>query len=251
MEDWKWNATLSGAPQGGVVSPILSNIYLHKLDEFVETVLVPQYTRGEVRVRNPAYQKARWALTKARRRGDREEARKLRKELRRLPAVDACDPGYRRLRYSRYADDHLLGFTGPKAEAEAIKGRLAAFLRDELALELSAEKTLVTHARSNAARYLGYEIIVQQALWGRVPGRRPVLPARHGSAGYPWCARKRRPLSTVLPRTRSAIRGRSWSAGSWLGGASCAGSRGGWSSTRSGSSPASGNPVQASPHGRH
>ncbi len=61
LEDWKWNATLSGAPQGGVVSPVLSNIYLHKLDEFVGTVLVPQYTRGEVRRPNPAYQEVRWA----------------------------------------------------------------------------------------------------------------------------------------------------------------------------------------------
>src|SRR5216683_1616766 len=46
LEDWAWHATLSGAPQGGVASPILSNIYLHRLDYFVETVLIPQYTRG-------------------------------------------------------------------------------------------------------------------------------------------------------------------------------------------------------------
>ncbi len=172
LEDWKWNATLSGAPQGGVVSPVLSNIYLHKLDKFVGTILIPQYTRGEVRSPNPAYQEVRLALAKARRRGDREEARKLRQELRRLPAGDTYDPGYRRLRYSRYADDHLLGFTGPKAEAEAIKAQLAGFLRDELKLELSAEKTLVTHARSHAARYLGYEIVVQHADSKVTGGRR-------------------------------------------------------------------------------
>ena len=55
LEDWKYHETLSGCPQGGVVSPILSNIYLHKLDEFVETVLIPEYTRGSVRKRNPEY----------------------------------------------------------------------------------------------------------------------------------------------------------------------------------------------------
>ena len=73
------------------------------------------------------------------------------------------DPGYRRLRYVRYADDHLLGFTGPKAEAEQIRQRLAAFLRDELKLELNQDKTLITHARTGAARFLGYEITTQHA----------------------------------------------------------------------------------------
>jgi hypothetical protein len=89
--------------------------------------------------------------------------RQLRRRQRSLPWGDPNDPGYRRLRYSRYADDHLLGFAGPKSEAEQIKARLAAFLRDELRLELSQAKTLVTHARTQAARYLGYEIIVQHA----------------------------------------------------------------------------------------
>ena len=71
------------------------------------------------------------------------------------------DPGYRRLRYIRYADDHILGFTGPKAEAEQIKAALAAFLRETLALELNQSKTLITHARTRAARFLGYDITVQ------------------------------------------------------------------------------------------
>jgi hypothetical protein len=78
-----------------------------------------------------------------------------------MPSQDTHDPGYRRLRYVRYADDHLLGFTGPKAEAEEVKQRLAQFLREELKLELSQEKTLITHARTGAARFLGYDITVQ------------------------------------------------------------------------------------------
>ena len=73
------------------------------------------------------------------------------------------DPGYRRLRYVRYADDILLGFTGPKAEAEEIKRRLAQFLQEDLKLELSETKTLITHARTSAARFLGYEITTQHA----------------------------------------------------------------------------------------
>jgi group II intron reverse transcriptase/maturase len=179
LEDWLWNATLSGAPQGGVVSPILSNIYLDRLDTFVETVLLPEYTRGVRRKRNPAYHRVQGALGRARNRGDHAAMRALRQQLRSLPTQDPRDPGYRRLRYLRYADDTLLGFAGPKAEAEEIKQRLTRFLRDDLKLELSEEKTLITHARSGAARFLGYEITVQHADRKLVRGRRLV----NGSVG--------------------------------------------------------------------
>jgi group II intron reverse transcriptase/maturase len=174
LEDWVWGATLSGAPQGGVASPILSNIYLHKLDVFVEKVLIAEYTRGGRRARNPAYLEVANLLAKARRRGDRAQARMLRRRLRSLPSADPNDPAYRRLRYIRYADDHLLGFTGPKAEAEEIKQRLAAFLREDLKLELSHNKTLITHARTRAARFLGYEINVQHNSSKATRGRRAV-----------------------------------------------------------------------------
>ena len=137
LEDWQYRETLSGSPQGGVVSPILSNIYLDKLDEFVEQVLIPQTHQGK----SPQAQSANTGGSTtgdggARQRGDRAAARELLRQMRPLPCGDPMDPGYRRLRYCRYADDHLLGFTGPKAEAEEIKDQLAAFLRDELALEL-------------------------------------------------------------------------------------------------------------------
>jgi group II intron reverse transcriptase/maturase len=163
LEDWEWNATLSGAPQGGVASPVLSNIYLDRLDRFVETVLIPHYTRGKRRAHNPVRNVVGKALGRARERRDRAEARRLRKQMRGLPYGNPRDPGYRRLRYVRFADDHILGFTGPKAEAEEIKQRLAQFLRDELKLELSEEKTLVTHGRTQAATFLGYEITVQHS----------------------------------------------------------------------------------------
>jgi len=163
LEDWRWNATLSGAPQGGVASPVLSNIYLDRLDKFVEQQLLPVYSRGRLRRPNPAYEQVENAIARACRRGDREAVRALRRHRRTLPSQDPNDPDYRRLRYVRYADDWLLGFAGPKREAEEVKSRIGAFLRDELKLELSDSKTLITHATTGAARFLGYEIRAQHA----------------------------------------------------------------------------------------
>src|ERR1039458_2518475 len=174
LEDWVWNATLSGAPQGGVLSPCLSNIYLNRLDTFVETVLMPEYTRGVRRTPNPEHRRITNGIYRARKRGDHATVRALRKQQRSLPVLDPSDPGYRRLRYTRYADDILLGFTGPKTEAEEIKRRLAQFLQDELRLELSKEKTLITHARTSAARFLGYEITIQHDDRKITAGRRSV-----------------------------------------------------------------------------
>jgi retron-type reverse transcriptase len=109
LEEWRWHQTLSGAPQGGVCSPILSNISLDKLDTFVQTVLLPKYTRGKRRAKNPAYQTIENAIARAKRRGDRQAVRVLRKQRRKLPSQDPQDPNYRRLRYVRYADDWVLG----------------------------------------------------------------------------------------------------------------------------------------------
>jgi group II intron reverse transcriptase/maturase len=161
LEEWQWHETLSGAPQGGVCSPILSNIYLDKLDKFVDTVLFPKYNREKRRGKNPAYQQIENAIARAKRRGDRQAVRALRKQRRKLPSQDPQDPTYRRLRYVRYADDWALGFSGPKAEAEEIKRDIRDFLRKTLKLELSAEKTLITHVRTCAAKFLGYEIVSQ------------------------------------------------------------------------------------------
>ena len=162
MEDWTYNQTLSGVPQGGIVSPILSNILLDKLDKFVENVLIPHYTRGSKRKINPEYDKLRNDSRNQRRKGNTEKAEELRKHSQTLPSVMTNDPDYRRLKYVRYADDFVLGFVGPRSEAEEIKQQLRTFLREELKLELSEEKTLITHAVSEAARFLGYEVTVLQ-----------------------------------------------------------------------------------------
>jgi group II intron reverse transcriptase/maturase len=157
-EDWNFHPSLSGTPQGGTVSPVLSNIYLDKLDKFVESTLIPEYTKGDKRGRNPAYGQVANQLQTARRQGDLERVRALKKELRKYPSKTPDDPGYRRLRYIRYADDFLFGFAGPFEEANQIKDKVASFLQTELQLTLSAEKTLITHAQTGRARFLGYEI---------------------------------------------------------------------------------------------
>jgi hypothetical protein len=151
---------------------VLSNIYLHKLDEFAEKELIPRHTRGRYRKTNTAYEAMKDRRRRARKHGDREQARELLKQMRAIPALNPVDPGYRRLRYIRYADDHLLGFTGPKAEAEQIKAELAAFLRETLGLELNQDKTLITHARTQRARFLGYDITVQHSNTKITSGRR-------------------------------------------------------------------------------
>ena len=92
-----------------------------------------------------------------------EEARKLSQQAQSIPSRDPNDPNFRRLWYVRYADDFLLGVVGSKSEALDIKQKIATFLRDELKLELSDEKTLVTHARDECAKFLGYEIHILHA----------------------------------------------------------------------------------------
>src|SRR5580698_8972979 len=93
LEDWEYHDTLSGVPQGGTVSPILSNIYLHKLDEFVEQELIPQYTRGTRRKADPDYKRMHRQMASAWARGDRAAARDLRKRLHAVPYGDPMDPG--------------------------------------------------------------------------------------------------------------------------------------------------------------
>ena len=143
------------------MSPILANVYLDQLDRFVEGVLLPDHNRGRQRKRNREYQRLDSKAKYLRRTGRAKEAATVRPLMRSLPYNDTHDPDYRRLRYIRYADDFLLGFTGPKDEADEIKARIGGFLRDNLKLELSDAKTLITHGRTEAAWFLGYEVVVQ------------------------------------------------------------------------------------------
>jgi group II intron reverse transcriptase/maturase len=161
LEQWTYRPTLSGTPQGGIVSPLLANIYLDRLDRFVEETLIPEFNRGKVRRTNPVHRRLTYELKKLKAKGaDEATQRAIRRQMRDAGIGDAFDPDYRRLRYIRYADDFLLGLAGPREEAEEIKERIGAFLRDTLKLEMSPEKTLITHAGTEKARFLGYDITV-------------------------------------------------------------------------------------------
>lgn len=160
LEDWRYHETLSGAPQGGILSPLLSNIYLNRLDRYVETTLLPVYNRGDRRRPYLPYMRLHKAVWKLEKKGQREGTRPMRRQLQQLPSRDPNDPDYRRLHYLRYADDWLLGFTGTRREAEDIKDKVGRFLGHRLKLELSEQKTLITHGRTEPARFLGYDIVV-------------------------------------------------------------------------------------------
>ena len=166
MEDWKWHGTYSGTPQGGIISPLLANIYLDVFDKWVEKELMPLYNRGRSeqggRKRNPKYRHYDHKRRQAKKKGNAEAYKEFGKLMKSVPSVIE-DDNFRKLEYIRYADDFLLSFAGPKSEAEEIKGHIRNFLENELGLELSDEKTLINHARSEKARFLGYDLCVMQS----------------------------------------------------------------------------------------
>ncbi len=157
IEDCSFKESELGSPQGGVLSPLLANIYLNELDRFVGG-LMAEYERGEKRKVNPEYERlrSRWRLARAS--GRVKEAVALRKAMRLTATIDNMDDNVVRVRYVRYADDWCVFIIGSKALAMEIKDRIEAFLRDSLHLELSPTKTHVTNLAHERIRFLGYEI---------------------------------------------------------------------------------------------
>jgi len=168
---WKYRHSYSGTPQGGIVSPILANIYLHELDRFME-VETEAFNRGNGRADNPPHKRIMDRLRNRRKKvralgnDDKEspkrqhliaEIKELTRTMRTLPSGDPMDPGYRRLNYARYADDFLIGVIGSKADAAAVLARIRAFLKDTLHLDVSEEKTGIVKATAGA-RFLGYDV---------------------------------------------------------------------------------------------
>lgn len=175
LETWTYHPTMSGTPQGAVVSPLLSNIYLHPFDQFVTQSLIPKYKCGQRRRTNRAYQHICYRLYCIKGKPEyTAEYKTLKKKQRSMPSKDPYDSNYRRLWYVRYADDFLLGYIGSRQEAEQIKVHIADWLQDNLKLTLSDSKTLITHATDKPARFLGYDVINQQCNTKHTKGVRSI-----------------------------------------------------------------------------
>ena len=169
VEDWTFHNTYSGMPQGGIVSPILANIYLDKLDKYVKEY-IRHFDMGTKRrpgkESNDLANERKRTVRKLKKVKDGTEKAALVARLKAIeqeraafPNGDEMDESYRRLKYIRYADDFILGVIGSKEEAQRIKEDIKSFLSASLALELSEEKTLITHT-GKSAKFLGYEITV-------------------------------------------------------------------------------------------
>lgn len=174
MEDWVYHNTYSGTPQGSLISPILANIYLNELDVFMAKY-AESFNCGKGRKINPAYKmpldvrrgKQEWLkrnsakISEEKRQKVMAEIRELNNYLSTVPYSDPMDTGYKRVVYVRYADDFLIGVIGSKEDAKQVKTDVGEFIKEQLHLEMSPEKTLITHG-NDFARFLGYLVTVSR-----------------------------------------------------------------------------------------
>jgi group II intron reverse transcriptase/maturase len=158
-----------GTPQGSVVSPLLANIVLHELDKYVMEEIVATNTVGRRRRTNPVYNKIA-VIRDPRKKYSYEATPQERKDaldlMRRVPRMDPYDPNYRRAMYVRYADDFVVLFEGPKAEAEIIKQKIGSFLAHNTGLELNDAKTVITNVKEGF-KFLGATIVKPQETGSR------------------------------------------------------------------------------------
>ncbi|WP_285023685.1 reverse transcriptase domain-containing protein [Lactococcus garvieae] len=168
LENWQYHKTYSGTPQGGILSPLLANIYLHELDKFV-LQLKKKFDQESPERITPEYRELHNEIKRISHRlkkleGEEKvkvllEYQEKRKRLTTLPCTSQTN---KVLKYVRYADDFIISVKGSKKDCQWIKEQLKLFIHNKLKMELSEEKTLITHS-SQAARFLGYDIRVRRS----------------------------------------------------------------------------------------
>nr|AOC61484.1 putative reverse transcriptase and intron maturase [Rhexinema sarcinoideum] len=154
--------------QRSIISPILFNIYLSPLDEFIE-MLKKKYEKIEKkRQTTKEYNSNAISIARQKKKIDNCNDLKTRKELvttlNKLKTERVKIKAYKddsiliRIQYVRYADDWVVGITGPKSTAESIRQEIAQFLKEKLNFDLNLEKTKITYLKKNMGFFLGYQL---------------------------------------------------------------------------------------------
>lgn len=149
---------ITGTPQGGIISPLLANIYLNELDHFMEMTKL-EIDCGTRRKDNKQYTRLSYLKHRELKKGNIFQAKELNRQMKKISSVDNMDSNFRRIKYVRYADDFLILIHGSKALATELKNKVAQLLSEKLHLELSPEKTLITNPLKDKVRFLGYDIL--------------------------------------------------------------------------------------------
>jgi group II intron reverse transcriptase/maturase len=152
FEEGKFFESNIGLFQGNITSPILNNVYLHELDLYMDG-LINLFHFGKRRKKNPEYRRFQYLMEKAK--GDSSQIKNLRKQRRKVNSKNPFDRDFKRLYYVRYVDDFVVGVIGSREDAVELEKKIRTFLKNELKLTLSSEKTLITHFSKQYITFLG------------------------------------------------------------------------------------------------